>query len=593
MSSTSSSEQPTQKRSATDILASRYRHLFVLPSTLVLAFYSAIGVYLLTAVSRGALALVPFVLAFAVTVLAGSATSSALRIADKGTIATFRRTLAVVIAGEALLLVCAIFGAAYGVATGSPTPLTNAMLFGAFVTAGFEFMVINGTFTENAGLSTVLAVIHPAATLIVLRFQEVVGGVDPVAALSGVAAMAVVGLFTSLLKRRRTSLGFDALSLFRSFMKTWVAAQPGELEGIIAAHSEDAEVSTKIMRFSTEKGDNFVVLPGVHPGPFHPIGSYDLPGVISREFKGVGTTMTLHMPGGHERNLSTNAETARYADGLRDYAATIEAHGDVRVRGPVHAQIGRAKVAGAAFSDDLILTVSFSPYGSDDLSPEVGVSVTGMARGVGLDASVVDAHNSIADRQENPDLTDPGWKALLAAIAGAGATEFRVAYSNSKELGFKGEGDLTENGISLFMVAAERKSVLVLADANNAAPGLREETQRALEAAGYDLFEFCTSDSHNLAARGLTVERGYQALGEVTPAGSIARLVVEMAKAAEARLLPAAYGSGEVKTRVKVFGSVALEEFAQITQSSSKLARAYARFGVASVAVLLGLSILL
>jgi predicted neutral ceramidase superfamily lipid hydrolase len=137
------------------------------------------------------------------------------------------------------------------------------------------------------------------------------------------------------------------------------------------------------------------------------------------------------------------------------------------------------------------------------------------------------------------------------------------------------------------------KHVLVLADANNAVPPLRAELERAMDSAGYRLVEFCTSDSHNLAARGLTVARGYQALGEETNVESIAKLVIEMAKLAETRLSPCAYGSGLLTSKVRIFGSKALDEFATITQASSKLGRAYLKFATASVIVLLLFSLVL
>jgi len=112
-----------------------------------------------------------------------------------------------------------------------------------------------------------------------------------------------------------------------------------------------------------------------------------------------------------------------------------------------------------------------------------------------------------------------------------------------------------------------------------------------LESSGFELVEFCTSDSHNLAARGLTVARGYKALGEDTDPESLAKVVLDLAKLAEGRATPSMYSSGSLMTRVRIFGSKALEEFASITQSSSRLGRAYLRFGALSVGVLLLVSL--
>jgi putative membrane protein len=136
------------------------------------------------------------------------------------------------------------------------------------------------------------------------------------------------------------------------------------------------------------------------------------------------------------------------------------------------------------------------------------------------------------------------------------------------------------------------KSALILADANNSVSGLRAQVAAALSSAGYGLIEFCTSDSHNLAARGLTAERGYEALGEATPPASVADVTVKMANLAVSRLAPAEYGSAKMKSRVRVFGSKALGEFASLTQASSEFSKTYFQFVIIAEVVLLLVSVL-
>ena len=561
----------------------------------MLLLYAGITSFFVSVLSRGTAGVISFLPAFVVFVLSASAISSALQIVDRKTIATFRRAQALLLAGEILWLVVAAVGAAYSFFFRSQQSLTNALLFGAFVCAGLEFLVINGTFVKNAGFSLVLAALHPVSTLAIVRLPELEGHFDILAASGGALTFALFVAFPLLLERRKTSLGHDALSLFQAFMKTWAAGDSDDLEGIIADHSEEVEATTKVLRFRTKAGDTFLVLPGVHPGPFHPVGSYDLPGVVSRTFKELGPVMTLHRPGGHERNLATREETLKYALGVRELAGSITPDdGRAVLRGPIHAQIGKATVSASAFSDDMVVTVSFAPLGSDDLDTRVEAELAKPASEAGFELSVVDAHNSIDRNLEAPETGDPGWKQLFETTRKASPGRFSVAYSHSSEIGFTGRGDLTENGIGLFMVQTDHSmSALVLADANNSVPTLRAEVAKALDSAGYDLVEFCTSDSHNLAARGLTVERGYEALGEATPPGSIAGLVVKMAKLAETRLAPAEYGSAQMKSEVRVFGRKALEEFAAITQSSSRFSRSYLRFAAAAAAVLLVVSVIL
>ena len=556
--------------------------------------YGGVVAFALVIVSRGTQGAVSFLPAFAVLILSATAISSALQVVDKKTIATFRRVQTVLLAGDLLWLLIATVGVAYALPSGSQYPLTTAVLFGAFVCAGFEFVVIQGAFEKNASMAFGLAVLHPAATLVIIRLPELASRFDVLGASSGAVALAILVAFPLLLRQRKTSLGHDALSLFQAFMKTWVAGNPDELEKIIADHSEEVEVATRVLRFRTKMGDTFMVLPGVHPGPFHPVGSYDLPRVISDSFKELGPVLTLHRPGGHERNLATRAETLSYARSVSELAQSVTLdYGRALLRGPECTKVGKATATALAFDTDLIMTVSFAPLGSDDIDTGVEAVLVGPASEVGLDLSVIDAHNSINPKLESPMTDDPGWKRLFEAVRGAKPDKFAIAYSHSSEVGFSGRGDLTENGIALLMVQKQgTKWVLVLADANNSVSDLRAAVEKALAASGYGLIEFCTSDSHNLAARGLTVERGYEALGEATPLPSITELVVKLAKLSESKLAPAQYGSAKMKSRVNVFGSRALEEFAAITQSSSKFARNYLGLAAAAVAVLLLVSLL-
>ena len=557
--------------------------------------YGGVATLVLVLLSSGVTTAVPFVLAFVVFVLSAGAVSSALQLADKRTIATFRRVQALIFAGEILWLAMAALGAVCAVVVGSARPLTNALVFGAWLCAGFEFLVINGTFAKSAGLSLVLAAIHPASTLVIVRYPALLTSFGAITYSCGAAALAVFVLFPTFMKRRKTSLGHDAIALFRAFMKTWTGGRAEELEEIIADHSEEVEVVTRVLEFRTKEQNVYLVLPGVHPGPFHPIGSYDLPGVISREFKGVGHVMTLHRPGGHERNLATNEDTQKFAAQVVELARSVTPLGtNAAIRGPTHSRVGKANVSASAFSKDLIMTISFAPLGSDDLDAGIEAELSKSALRSGFELSVVDAHNSIDQNLESPQLGLPGWDELFEEARKIRPEPFRAAYSHSGELPFEGGSDITENGMGLLMIETRgTKSALVLADANNAVPNLRDEVKGALGSAGYQLIELCTSDSHNLAARGLTVQRGYEALGEATPSGAIADAVAKMAKLAEGRLSPAEYGSARQSHRVRVFGSKALEEFAAITQASSNFAYSYLKLALVAVAALALVAILL
>ena len=497
------------------------------------------------------------------------------------------------VAGDIIWLLCAACGIVFTLLSHSETALTNSLIYGAFLCGGLEFLIVSGAFTETTSLALAVIAVHPTATLILIRLPELAVQFDPLPFIFGGAAFGIVGSFTFFLRRKKTNRGFNAVTLFQAFMKTWAGGTSADLESMISGHSETTDMTTKIMRFQREGGDIYVVLPAIHPGPFYAVGSYDLPGAMSKAFAGVGPVLTLHRPGGHEKNLATRNDTSEYTKLLADFAPKITtSEGMTTIRGPIHTRIGKATVCAMAFSQDLLVTVTFSPLGSDDIEAGVENRLWTVATRLGLDVSIVDAHNSLDHTQVLLDVEDPAWERFFQAVREAQGSPFRVSHSQSNEVGFTHAGDITENGISLLMIESEgSKHVLVLADANNAVPSLRSEVATALDGAGYKLIEVCTSDSHDLAARGLTVSRGYEALGEATPIRSIAMTVVEMAKLAESRLSPGRYGSGALTKTLRVFGSNALEEFARVTEESSTLGRTYTRFAVASIATLLLLAI--
>jgi putative membrane protein len=564
----------------------------VLPRTSVLVVFALLSCLLLSLITRGGGWLVAFFGSSMVLLLSASALSSALMIRDGGTIATFRRVVAVLFASQLAWILFAGVGAIFAFAVGSVHPLANAVVFAFLTCVGLEFLVIRGAFTRRTPLSAILALVHPVGIFLVVGLPLAAVSPVNVPTVAGLASMAVIVAFPLALRRRKTSRGYDVVTLFQAFMKTWTSRRAAELEAIVQDHAEFVKVTTKVMRFRKQDGDIFVVMPGVHPGPFFPVGSYNLPGLISEEFKGLGPVMTLHRPGGHERNLASNDGAAAYAAAIRKTAEGVAPALAGTMRGPICTRVGKAAANSVAFSGDALLTISFAPLGSDDLEPKVEDKLSKVASDAGFDASVIDAHNSIGHEEETPDATDPGWKRLFDLLRGAEPKPLRIAYAHSSETGFTPGEDVTENGIGLLMLEVEgAKSVLVLADANNAIPSLHEEAARALKPDGYELIEFCTSDSHDLAARGLTVARGYRALGEDTPIESITGAVVKLAKLAEPRLSPCLYGSGRLTGEVKVFGSAALEEFASVTQASSAFAKTYAKIAALWAAVLFALSL--
>jgi putative membrane protein len=595
LSSTYSSDETRRVpgKSPTEALAARYRHLFILPSKGPLIVLNAVAALALGTAAVGfSKAGIASVLAFAVALLSSFIITRAAKLSDRTSIATFRRSAAAVFAGGIIWFTITAMGLVYSYFQPTSHAAGNSVIFGGFLGAGFEFVVVNGAFVERTTTSAVLSAIHPLATAGAFFAS---GGIsyDIQVIAPGAVAFMIAAAFPLILKQRKTSRGYNAVRLFQAFMKTWANDDASELEVIIDAHASMSKVSSKVLRFQQANGDIFIVLPGVHPGPFYPVGSYNLPGLLARSFEGLGRVLTLHAPGGHENNLATNAGAEKFAGDLRNFAETVRPTSEAKIQGPLVAKIGKSTVSTSAFGTDLLLTISFAPYGSDDLETGAAKELDVTAESQGYNALLVDAHNSIDEGREKLDLLDQGWASLIRGTAESTPKPLRIGYAHSSEVNLVAAGDLTTNGMALVLFEVDgTKWTLVLADANNAVPRLRQAVATALEAEGFRLLEFCTSDSHDLAARGLTVNRGYNALGEATSPESIVAATVRLAHLAESRLAGCRYGSGTLETEVNAFGSRALGEFAEITQRNSRFAKTYATIGGLSILVLLGVALL-
>jgi putative membrane protein len=562
----------------------------------LLVIYAVILTFLLSLfVDRGALSPSAFIVSLATILFVSIVISLVARLADSDTISTLRRTLAALFAGGMIWMFCVIWGLTYSLLVGNGGhPLANAVIFGAFACGGFEFIVINGAFVKSMSASLLLASLHPLLTGVTFGLVGILGPFSLYSIILGFVVFVVFVCFIATLKRHKTSWNYDSVGLFQAFMKTWVAGKADDLETVIAKHAETKTTSTKVLRFQHAAGNIFIVLPGVHPGPFHPVGSYNLPGLIFDRFAETGPVLTLHAPGGHEMNLVNRADTEKFVSEIHEFARSIETTDtQPMVRGPMVTQIGSATITSFALANDALLAVSFAPLGSDDLQFGVQEEFSKLGRLHGFEVSVVDAHNSIAPKLEELDAHDPGWKRLFDELSRTEPIQFRVGYANSHELGISERPDITDGGIGLLLFEINtQKWALVLADSNNAAPPLRKNAMIALETAGYRLLELCTSDSHNLAARGLTVTRGYLALGEATPVEEISKNIVELAKLADGRLTGCRYGSGTMIRTMNTFGAGTLDEFERVTNLAIAHAKNYSKFAVASILILLTLSII-
>jgi len=412
---------------------------------------------------------------------------------------------------------------------------------------------------------------------------QVVGG--------GAIVVGLAIIFIFKLKSIRTPTGDSAIHSLQAFLKTWAAHNPEELEKVFSRCSVEDSLGTRIIKFEAPQEQPTLVLSSIHPGPFYPVGSYNLPELLFQKFSAEKmTALTMHRPGAHERNLATQSECLRYAVETANYARAVQTGSrPTNMRGPVVAKIGEFSASCVAFGNHALVMVSSSPLGSDDITHFIEGKLAVLAKEFGFELSLVDAHNSIGSKRVKFEVrSDLPWRELLERLRREDEREFRMGFAHSSELVFTHGPDISDAGLGVLVFdVAKTKWALVLVDSNNARPELKGVVKEKLEMGGIALIEVCTSDSHNLAARGLAIERGYFALGEATPMSDVSDLIVKLAEMAEGRLSYRDYGIGEFMSKVQVLGARAIEDFATLARRASTFSKRFVVIATALTLVLL------
>jgi putative membrane protein len=331
-----------------------------------------------------------------------------------------------------------------------------------------------------------------------------------------------------------------------------------------------------------------MVIPGVHPGPFSPVGSYNLSELIYRILHSdTRTQIVLHGTGGHERNTPTNELASKYAGLIREFVSSLEVTAAGRMKGPLHSKVGNTNITTMLFGKEVVAMLSSAPFVSEDLDPTAIVDATRAASELGLELSIADAHNSIGGESQNQTtITMDDWRQILSNTLAMPENSLSLGFAHSDEIDFRHGLDVSEGGIGVILFSAgDSRSVLITSDSNNAVPGLRQKVADAVEKMGFKFIELCTSDTHAFAARNLT-HRGYFALGEDTKADEIVSAIDKLARKAEGRVASCTIRAASFKTEIPLIGHESLDDFAALTSRAVSLAKSYAEIVVPVVLLL-------
>ncbi len=554
----------------------RFNLLFTLPSTpttaaLLIAFSSPI-ILLTSLIIQVDLSSMPiYLLTFEVAVFL-SVISERI-ILSSNSLAIFRRLafLSVISTGIWLTLVTLGF-------LMSPERLLSFIILGAFFSFTFRLLVFGSVFFRHLYTALLVAAIQPVLLTLLLAIDynlPVFVVQNPVLFGSGFTLIGAVLLYLQLINSSGSGiLKAPVLTMFQAFLQAWSSEEPSSLEDIIEKSSSETTVKTSIITFHTDKMKPMLIVPEVHPGPFYPIGSSNLPFQIFRYFSDRGfSPLVLHGVSGHELNLTSKKEVDNLLSSYKHLKSLRE--GDTCTR-PVTAKSGKAVANGLAFGDCVVIFLTLSPHGMEDFPREIKKPLEEASLKNGFKhLLLVDTHNSQGnqlEQEESVELIDVTNK-IFKKLKKAKHHPFKIGFAHSSELNITFAWDIGPAGIGVWVLEIdEDRYTLVAVDANNACRGLREEVIDHLDASKISVLELCTSDTHITAGKVMTM-RGYVALGDETQTEYLVSVIKNLYEKAVENLSKSSFDVKYVDTDVKVVGGDLLDDISQALDKVISTAR--------------------
>jgi putative membrane protein len=380
----------------------------------------------------------------------------------------------------------------------------------------------------------------------------------------------IIGIVWSVLADRA---GYPYLkstfSILQAFLSAWTENKQEKLENIFDSRSSEDKIRTRLMRFE-RAGDKpvFVVLPDIHPGPFNPIGGSNLPQKIFNFFE--NNAIVLHSISDHSKNLPTTIEVNRYLDSLKK--SEIKNSG-TECTLPVQIQSNDFSLTCIDFKSSVLMIIS-KDGGMEDLPYPIREKIEQFAKDLGYsDIMIADAHNALGNKilEEDEGILTELALTSLKKLKGQLYYSYNIGYSNSLTSRFK-IIELGGGGIGVLNLHVNNKDYLIgWCDSNNLVNGLRIQIIRELKAAGINMLEICSSDTHS--SSGKRTRQGYYALGNVTNEKYIIRSFIEISHRAMSKSSPSSFSYLDSYSQVKLMGKDQFDNYASALNKSMNITK--------------------
>lgn len=449
---------------------------------------------------------------------------------------------------------------------------------GMFLFASFRIGIYTSVLGANLLKAWAVCFIQPLVIYLAIVPQQYWPNLwDPMSLVFGIAFLVTATAWSTLTDRA----GRPRLKSSHKLIQAYLASQANdhhEMETLMEDRSKESNVKTTQVKLVSSDGTSEarLVLPDIHPGPYHPIGGSNIPYKVYQAFN--ANAMVMHGVSGHSLNLPSQEQVKKYLNSLNESEITTQ--GDKSTE-PVSVQINKARVVGLSLNKNAILFLSLSPHGMEDLPSYIKSDIEEYAKNRKFESVlIVDCHNAMGEEisKENGEDILKAAKSCLDSLITKEFFPLEFGYANSNSLNIHGY-DLGKGGIAVLCLKINGKKYFVgWADANNMENGVREKLVDSFYQNGHTLLEICTSDTHYTPVR-VRNKNGYNQFGLTTNHELITNWFLKVAHKAEEGLKPGKFNILEKVSRVKVMGDTIFEDYSKTLEKSLKITKGFLLVG--------------
>ena len=447
--------------------------------------------------------------------------------------------------------------------------------FGMFLFASFRIGIFTTTLGANIKKGWAICLVQPLAMFLALIPSErwIPMLTDPMTLAYGSLFLIIASVWSVVTDRA----GRPGMESTHKTIQAYLASQKNdfaEAEELMEQRSSKTNVATTQIRLHspTHKTDFRMVLPEIHPGPYHPVGGSNIPYLIYKNLD--SSAMVLHSISDHSLNLPSKDQVENYLKNL-DNSVTKEE--GLTCTEPITVQINKARVTGLLFGNNPLLFLSLSPHGMEDIPNYMKKDIEQYAKNRNYSKPlIVDTHNAMGKEISKEDAENmlKAAKSCLDTLIGKENYPIEFGYANSDDMDVWTE-DLGMGGLGIICLKIkDKKYFLGWADANNMENGVREKIVQNFADKNYNLLEICTSDTHFAQVKARN-KNGYYHLGLITGADKLSIWLLEIARNAESEIGTAKYEILENHTEVKIMGQGIYEDYSKALDNSLKITKGF------------------